>query len=139
MKERPPDPAQILNRSSTIAPKANQAQAIRVGARYFGAVVATTSSTGTSDWYRRDENNDWRPIASHVFDNIQAPPWYREAPHTNPARPFHFSKLRREEDLRKARKTGRRKWMVKAYMFATTAAVAATGNNQASSSITDLD
>ena len=61
VKERPPDPAQVLNRSSTIAPKANQAQAIRVGARCFGAVVATTSSTGTSDWYRRDENNDWRP------------------------------------------------------------------------------
>jgi hypothetical protein len=129
VNERPADPAQVLNRSSTVAPKTGtgkvQAQALRVGARYFGAVVKTTSVKGTADWYKRDENNDWRPIASHMFENIATPPWFREVAHTSKARPFHFSKLRREEDLRKARKKRRRQWMVKAYLFATTAAATA--------------
>lgn len=128
VNERPADPAQVLNRSSTLAPRTGMAkapaQALRVGARYFGAVIKTTSATGTADWYRREENNDWRPIASHMFENIAAPPWYRKAPHTTKARPFHFSKLRREDELRKARKKRRRQWMVKAYMFATAAAAA---------------
>lgn len=125
VSERPPDPLQLLNRSSTITPKPTKVQALRVGARYFGAVVSTTSINGTTDWYRRDENNDWRPIASHMFDNIVTPPWFREVAHSSKPKPFHFSKLRREEDIKKARKKRRRQWMAKAYMLATTATVSA--------------
>jgi hypothetical protein len=124
----------VLNRSSTIVPKTGtkQIQAIRVGAKYFGAVVSTTSATGTKDWYKRDEKNDWRPIASHMFDNIAAPPWYRETAHSNQPKPFHFSKLRREEDIRKARKKRRRQWMVKAYLLSTTGATSLTAGNKSS-------
>lgn len=122
VKERIPDPDQVLNRSSTIVPKATKVQALRVGARYFGAVVSTTSTTGTSDWYKRDEQNDWRPIASHMFENVATPPWFKEISHTSRPKAFHFSKLRREEDLIKARKRRRRQWMVKAYLLSTTAA-----------------
>jgi len=123
--EKPADPAQVLNRSSTIAPKTTtkQAQAIRVGARYFGAVVSTTSAMGTKDWYKRDEKNDWRPIASHMFDSVVAPPWYRDPAHTSKPKPFHFSKLRREEDIRLARKKRRRQWLVKAYLLSTTGTI----------------
>lgn len=122
VKERTPDPDQVLNRSSTIVPKSTKVQALRVGARYFGAVVSTTSTTGTTDWYKRDEQNDWRPIASHMFESVASPPWYQELSHTSRPKAFHFSKLRREEDLKKARKRRRRQWMVKAYLLSTTAA-----------------
>jgi hypothetical protein len=59
-----------------------------------------------------------------MFENISTPPWYREVAHTSKPKAFHFSKLRRDEDLKKARKKRRRQWMVKAFMFATTAAAA---------------
>ncbi|KAJ1429427.1 hypothetical protein B484DRAFT_449387 [Ochromonadaceae sp. CCMP2298] len=120
--ERPADPLQVENRSSTLDATKRKVTAIKVGVRYFGAVVKSTSAEGTANWYRRDENNNWRPIVSAVFDSIITPPWFREATYVSRAKPFHFSKLRRDEDIKKARKKRRRQWMVKAYMQATAAA-----------------
>ena len=97
VSERPADPNQIQNRSETITQKSKNHPAIRVGARYFGTVVSTTSAAGTADWYKRDECNNWRPIASHMFENIITPPWFKEASHANRPKPFHFIKLRRTE------------------------------------------
>lgn len=136
--EKPANPAQVLDRSSTIAPKTGtkQIQAIRVGARYFGAVVSTTSATGTKEWYKRDEQNDWRPIASHMFDNVATPPWYRDPAHSNKPKPFHYSKLRREEDILKARKKRRRQWMIKAYLLSTTGATTLTAGAKTNTSDT---
>lgn len=53
-----------------------------------------------------------------AFEDILTPPWLREKPHTKEPQMFHFSKLKRKEDLKKFRKQRRREWMMKAYLIA---------------------
>jgi hypothetical protein len=89
---------------------------IRVGATYFGTKVK--SNTSTDEWYKREENNDWRPIASQSFEEILTPPWLRESMTKKEAEPFHFSRLKRKIDIQKARKRRRRMWLMKAYRLA---------------------
>mmetsp|Transcript_2340 Transcript_2340/g.4164 ORF Transcript_2340/g.4164 Transcript_2340/m.4164 type:complete len:532 (+) Transcript_2340:74-1669(+) len=128
--ERPSDPMQVENRSETLTMKSSRFPQIKVGVRYFDAVVRTTCAEGTANWYRREEGNDWRPIASVVFDNIVTPPWFREISYSTKPKHFHFSKLRRAEDIKKAKKKRRRQWMVKAYMQASGAAVGVMGSEE---------
>ena len=90
---------------------------IRVGSKYFDAKISTNASS-FDGWYHREENNAWRPIASEVFEEILTPPWLREKPHDQPPMLFHYSKLKRKEDLKKFRKQRRREWMMKAYKIA---------------------
>tara|TARA_A100001015_G_scaffold321490_1_gene452517 strand:+ start:1742 stop:3760 length:2019 start_codon:yes stop_codon:yes gene_type:complete len=89
---------------------------IRVGGSYFGTQVL--SNTSTDEWYKREENNDWRPIASQSFDDILTPPWLRETPQKKEPAPFHFSKLKRKTDLVREKKRRRRMWLMKAYTLA---------------------
>lgn len=89
---------------------------IRVGGSYFGTKV--NSSTSTDEWYRREENNDWRPIASQSFEDILTPPWLRESLSKKEPAPFHFSRLKRKIDVQKAKKKRRRMWLMKAYRLA---------------------
>ena len=89
---------------------------MRVGAKYFGAVVSTTSNM--ESWYKREERNPWRPLSSQLFDEILTPPWLKEAPHLKKASPFHFSSMKRKEELMRERKRRKREWMLKAYVLA---------------------
>lgn len=81
------------------------------------------------------ENNPWRPIASEAFEEILTPPWLREKPHAKEPELFHFSRLKRKEDLMKYRKQRRRQWMSKAYMIAK----AGTADKAAVHSTLDID
>ena len=92
-------------------------QNIRVGARYIGTKVTTT--VGIDQWYKRDENNPWRPIASQVMSDYLAPPWLKdEVARTRRTQPFHFSRLRRQADIDKEKMRRKREWMMKAYTLA---------------------
>lgn len=58
----------------------------------------------TSGWYRREENNGWRPI---VLNEPSLMP--------KPVQPFRHLKLMRREDLEKKRKQKRIEWLTKLY------------------------
>jgi hypothetical protein len=46
---------------------------IRVGGKYFDVIVPNTISE-CNGWYKRQENNSWRPIASEAFEDLLLPP-----------------------------------------------------------------
>ena len=72
-------------------------------------------------WYKREENNPWRPIASQIMSDLVTPPWSRDEiskPLQKKVNPFHFSRLRRQADLNAERKRKKREWMSKAHMIA---------------------
>jgi len=114
-QESPIEAAQRHNKSGATLPSLTN---IRVGSKYFGAIVSTNATSGCDGWYHRRENNAWRPIASEAFDDLVTPPWMREKPHAKAPALFHFSRLQRKEDLLKYRKKRRREWMAKAYLLA---------------------
>lgn len=92
---------------------------IRVGAKYFGASV--TTSVDSDKWYKREESNPWRPIASSIMNELVVPPWSRDSishPATRKVDPFHFSKLRRRADVEAEKRRRKREWMAKAYSIA---------------------
>ena len=93
---------------------------LKVGVKYFDTVVATTDSAGTSNWYKREESNSWRSIASQIFEPISVPPWCKEFCLSTNRKPqhFHYKLLRRQEDLVLLRKRRKREWMMKAYHLA---------------------
>ena len=101
-----------------IGPKGSEGkQNIRVGTKYFGTKVTTT--VGIDQWYKRDENNPWRPIASQVINDMLVPPWLKDdVPLTKKIAPFHFSRLRRQADMDKSKLRKKRDWMMKAYTMA---------------------
>lgn len=91
-----------------------------MGVKYFDTVVTTTDSAGTSNWYKREESNSWRSIASQIFEPISVPPWCKEFSLSTNRKPqhFHYKLLRRQEDLVLLRKRRKREWMMKAYHLA---------------------
>ena len=92
---------------------------MRVGSKYFGAVVSTT--VGMDKWYKREEGNEWRPIASSVMNELLVPPWSRDSiahPLKKKVDPFHFSRLRRKADVAAEKRRRKREWMTKAYRIA---------------------
>ena len=93
---------------------------LKVGLKYFDTVVTTTDSAGTSNWYKREEGNSWRSIASQIFEPIAVPPWCKEFSLTTSKKPqhFHYTQLKRQEDLVLLRKRRKREWMMKAYHLA---------------------
>ena len=93
---------------------------IRVGGSRFATLSVAKEER---DWYVREENNDWRCISSQKMDQVLFPLMGGERPlfHNPPsAQPFHFSRLRRQEDVVRARKNKKREWIMKAYMFTAT-------------------
>jgi hypothetical protein len=105
---------------------------IRVGSSYFGTEVQTTNLSGDG-WYRRVENNPWRPIVADTADarealNADEMPWYdgqgdRPAGGYSPpgtSKSFHFSTIRRKQDVIAARKMKKREWYRRAYKMAAT-------------------
>lgn len=109
----------VLNNKETYTGKirVRKGETIKVGVRYFETIVDTTNPNGTSNWYFRQDNNDWRPIASQVFENIASPPWFHEAKYFSKSKPFHFNNVHRKFDLEKERKAKKREWMMKLYGF----------------------
>ncbi|CAM9680818.1 unnamed protein product, partial [Scytosiphon promiscuus] len=55
-------------------PENPQPGQIRVGASYFGASVRGTGPQGTKNWYRRHENNSWRPITIKTLSSAEDDP-----------------------------------------------------------------
>ena len=118
-KEEKPDAYHNNNYEKTL-PKYGKYQrtAIRVGAKYFGASIQTTT-TDMSTWYHREENNPWRPIASQLIDEVSTPQWQeRDVPKAKKPQPFHFSSYKRREEIIRDKKRRKREWMLKAYLFA---------------------
>jgi hypothetical protein len=86
---------------------------------------------GIDRWYKRDENNPWRPISSQIMDEVLAPPWMRDQIMAAKKRtPFHYSRLRRQADIDKLRRERKRQWMLKAYRAAMEAANASDSNGE---------
>jgi len=93
-----------------------QTKNIRVGASYFGATISTTNTTGQG-WYKRIENNPWRPISKNIVEELTMEPEEREKNHEKVPEAFHFSRLRRRQDVERKKKERRREWMRKAYLL----------------------
>lgn len=84
---------------------------IRVGNSYYRAKQAEEE---TRHWYRRMENNGWRPVTAKVIseatgDVICQDTAKRELPG------FHYSKLVRQQDRATQRRLKKRAWMQKLY------------------------
>ncbi|CAN0239235.1 unnamed protein product, partial [Ectocarpus sp. 6 AP-2014] len=129
-------------------PKAGQ---IRVGASYFGTAVKRAGPQGTKNWYRRQENNGWRPITIKALSSAEDDPVTIDTARKNASRSgsggesgdglrpggggggggFHYSKLVREECRAARMKRRKRRWLMSMYSAGlaetATAAVAAAG------------
>ena len=117
-KESKPDAFHNNNYERTYPKYGKFQRSIRVGAKYFGAVVKTASADTTS-WYRREENNPWRPIASQLVEEVCTPPWQqRDVPVEKKPAAFHFSTYKRREEILRQKKRRKREWMLKAYLLA---------------------
>lgn len=121
VQEKLIDVYQVHNKSGNYNPSTstalkNKISSIRVGARYFDVNVTTTA--GIESWYKRDERNPWRPISSHLFEDILVPPWLRDVPHSKKPEHFHFSRMKRIEIEKKERLRKQKEWMAKAFLMA---------------------
>eukprot|EP00073_Rattus_norvegicus_P026351 XP_006243138.1 PREDICTED: uncharacterized protein C11orf65 homolog isoform X1 [Rattus norvegicus] len=63
-----------------------------------------------SGWYRRIENNGWRPVSNRFWM-----PTENEVLESTKESEFHFSKLKRKQDLEKKRKIKKIEWMRQMY------------------------
>ena len=87
---------------------------IRVGNTNF----ATNSNSQYADadtrgWYRRHENNGWRPVTVKVLRDAEEDVVAQETAGVDTE--FHYSKLKRKEDKDLKRKLKKRDWMQKMY------------------------
>ncbi|XP_021494358.1 protein MFI [Meriones unguiculatus] len=63
-----------------------------------------------SGWYRRVENNGWRPVAYRFWMPAES-----EMLESTKESEFHFSKLKRKQDIEKKRKIKKIEWMRQMY------------------------
>ncbi|MBZ3884275.1 hypothetical protein SUZIE_177110, partial [Sciurus carolinensis] len=70
-----------------------------------------------SGWYRRIENNGWRPVSERFWT-----PDEKEIMEGKKESEFHFSKLKRRQDLEKKRKIRKIEWMRHMYYTGSLAA-----------------
>ncbi|XP_057624792.1 protein MFI [Chionomys nivalis] len=63
-----------------------------------------------SGWYRRIENNGWRPVTQRFWV-----PFENEVLESTKESEFHFSKLKRKQDMEKKRKIKKIEWMREMY------------------------
>mmetsp|Transcript_32216 Transcript_32216/g.37854 ORF Transcript_32216/g.37854 Transcript_32216/m.37854 type:complete len:719 (+) Transcript_32216:56-2212(+) len=96
---------------------------IRVGSSYFGTKIDNVGPEGTTNWYKRVENNGWRPVTGQKAHEAagQGTP---DAPHgaydnedntSYQSMAFHYSRLKRKEDKEKIRKTKKLDWLKHMY------------------------
>lgn len=114
--EAPASTFQRHNKSETIPDYIKRKSNIKVGKSNFAALVKT--SEDTSGWYTRKDNNEWRCISSQKIEDFLAPPGSMDRLARRAATPFHYSRLKRKEDLVAERKRRKREWMMKAYTMA---------------------
>ena len=113
------DSFQLHNKSTVKLPPKAAKKAIRVGASYFDTRVVTTGNI--SNWYQREDGNQWRPISSQLFEDILTPPWVAVDPVTrqpitnkkNKLKFFHFDGRKRRELAELEKKKKRSEWIVK--------------------------
>ncbi|KAL3657706.1 hypothetical protein V7S43_017281 [Phytophthora oleae] len=84
---------------------------IRVGNSYYRA---RQQAEDTRLWYRRLENNGWRPVTAKVLAEANADP-IAQATSDRAVNTFHYSKLVRQQDRERARRRKKRLWMQKLY------------------------
>ncbi|KAG7392390.1 hypothetical protein PHYPSEUDO_000798 [Phytophthora pseudosyringae] len=85
---------------------------IRVGNSYYRA---RRQAEDTRLWYRRLENNGWRPVTAKVLAEANADPIAQATGGRRAASGFHFSKVVRQQDRERARRHKKRLWMQKLY------------------------
>ncbi|XP_048196704.1 protein MFI [Perognathus longimembris pacificus] len=73
--------------------------------------------TDRSGWYRRVENNGWRPVSDRFWLSTD-----NEIVESQKEMEFHFSKLKRRQDIEKKRKIKKIEWMKQMYYTGTLAA-----------------
>uniref|UniRef100_A0A7S1UGA4 Uncharacterized protein n=1 Tax=Phaeomonas parva TaxID=124430 RepID=A0A7S1UGA4_9STRA len=91
----------------------DEACAIRVGETLYEAKLRGGDADGQG-WYRRVECNGWRPVTLQVIQDKGLDPVYKET-HAR-SKPFHWSRLQRQEDVLRKRKAKKRRWLQKMYM-----------------------
>ena len=111
-KEKPAGTFQMHNHESSIPEHVRRQSSIRVGSSVFGTLITTKDD---KNWYQREENNEWRPISTQKIDELVTP--FYDRPISQPIKSFHFSRIRRQEDINRERKLRKREWMMKAYML----------------------
>ena len=92
-------------------------RSIRVGGRYFDSIITTNSANGEG-WYRREDNNEWRPIAQQILDEGDATEWLKSTLREQRPAPFHYSRDKRMEDRQRHKHRRKKQWMLKAYRLA---------------------
>ncbi|KAG6617636.1 IQ motif, EF-hand binding site [Phytophthora cinnamomi] len=85
---------------------------IRVGHSYYRA---RQQAEDTRLWYRRMENNGWRPVTAKVLAEANADPIAQATGGRHAVNGFHYSKLVRQQDRARARRHKKRLWMQKLY------------------------
>ncbi|XP_051011686.1 protein MFI [Acomys russatus] len=73
-----------------------------------------------SGWYRRVENNGWRPVSHRFWIPIE-----NQVLESKKESEFHFSKLKRKQDMEKKRKIKKVEWMRQMYYMGSLEAKAA--------------
>lgn len=102
----------LHTKSSHNSANTRQKMSIRVGKSYFDSV--TDDRNMMKDWYVREENNFWRPIAERTLLDT-----FDDGEIVKPTiLPFHYSRLHRKQDVEILRKRRKRDWMAKAYRLA---------------------
>ena len=112
-------------RLEKLAPKrgnASEQASIRVGGKHFAAKFsADAEAYATADdedfgegqrfdgWYVRAENNGWRPVTVKSLEEADSDPV--TAITGDRASKFHFSKIKRREDMEAKRRKKKREWM----------------------------
>jgi hypothetical protein len=84
---------------------------IRVGGAFFG--TKGFSDDDQEGWYRRIENNGWRPVTVKVLQEAEDDPVAKET--ANREQKFHWSRQKRRQDIETKRKMQKRNWMQKMY------------------------
>lgn len=90
------------------------APSIRVGSHYFDVAVVTSNPKGTADWYRRVENNGWRPIVTiHLRHVSKLPKWMVDFDAAK-STAFHYNSQQRKVIIANKKKRIRFKWFMAA-------------------------
>lgn len=125
-ESRPYPPASKHNHDArpgdhpAVTKKSMALSAIRVGGSYFGARMDDAGPNGTKNWYRRVENNPWRPITNAVLGQIEDPPPGMGGDGdgnglTGRGKPFHYLYTMRAEERVAKRKRKKRRWLASMY------------------------
>ena len=89
-------------------------EAIRVGKSSYSAQVKNLGPDGTRNWYRRVENNDWRPVAPQTLADLEKPPSFLYTVVVS-KQPQHKSYVLSNDDRRRLQKRKRQQWLRKLY------------------------